>query len=196
LNAPLTPSGSAKLATSAANSCSPPERARDKGNEHHGRCSSLHKCPDARDDDPATIRGDTKTYIRDFDRSLSELADLADELAETLAQRERDRPIQPRRQLVHGDFWDNNVRFRHGQVALVTDFDFLADHPRTDDLALTLYLTSVDITDITSDPTPLTELADAYESASAVRLTSVGQRHEEHELHLRGEGARRPAWQR
>jgi glyoxylase-like metal-dependent hydrolase (beta-lactamase superfamily II) len=31
-----------------------------------------HKRPDARDDDPATILGDTKTYIRDFDRSLFE----------------------------------------------------------------------------------------------------------------------------
>jgi len=31
-----------------------------------------HKRPDARDDDPATILGNTKTYIRDFDRSLSE----------------------------------------------------------------------------------------------------------------------------
>jgi glyoxylase-like metal-dependent hydrolase (beta-lactamase superfamily II) len=31
-----------------------------------------HKRPDARNDDPATILGDTKTYIRDFDRSLSE----------------------------------------------------------------------------------------------------------------------------
>jgi glyoxylase-like metal-dependent hydrolase (beta-lactamase superfamily II) len=31
-----------------------------------------HKRPDARDDDPATILGDTKRYIRDFDRSLSE----------------------------------------------------------------------------------------------------------------------------
>jgi glyoxylase-like metal-dependent hydrolase (beta-lactamase superfamily II) len=30
-----------------------------------------HKHPDARDDDPATILGNTKTYIRDFDRSLS-----------------------------------------------------------------------------------------------------------------------------
>ena len=28
--------------------------------------------PDARDDDPATILGDTKAYIRDFDRSLAE----------------------------------------------------------------------------------------------------------------------------
>jgi glyoxylase-like metal-dependent hydrolase (beta-lactamase superfamily II) len=31
-----------------------------------------HKRPDARDDDPATILGNTKTYIRDFDKSLSE----------------------------------------------------------------------------------------------------------------------------
>ena len=31
-----------------------------------------HKRPDARDDDPATILGNTKTYIRDFDQSLAE----------------------------------------------------------------------------------------------------------------------------
>jgi hypothetical protein len=31
-----------------------------------------HKRPDARDDDPATILGDTKSYIRDFDQSLAE----------------------------------------------------------------------------------------------------------------------------
>ena len=31
-----------------------------------------HKRPDAHDDDPATILGDTKTYIRDFDQSLAE----------------------------------------------------------------------------------------------------------------------------
>jgi glyoxylase-like metal-dependent hydrolase (beta-lactamase superfamily II) len=31
-----------------------------------------HKRPDARDDDPATILGNTKTYIRDFNQSLSE----------------------------------------------------------------------------------------------------------------------------
>jgi glyoxylase-like metal-dependent hydrolase (beta-lactamase superfamily II) len=30
-----------------------------------------HKRPDARDDDAATILGNTKTYIRDFDRSLT-----------------------------------------------------------------------------------------------------------------------------
>jgi glyoxylase-like metal-dependent hydrolase (beta-lactamase superfamily II) len=31
-----------------------------------------HKRPGARDDDPETILGDTKTYIRDFDQSVSE----------------------------------------------------------------------------------------------------------------------------
>ncbi len=31
-----------------------------------------HKRPDARDDEPATILGSTKTYIRDFDRALSD----------------------------------------------------------------------------------------------------------------------------
>jgi hypothetical protein len=31
-----------------------------------------HKRPDARDDDPTAILGDTKTYIRDFDHSLAE----------------------------------------------------------------------------------------------------------------------------
>jgi Ser/Thr protein kinase RdoA (MazF antagonist) len=74
---------------------------------------------------------------------------------------------------VHGDFWDNNVRFRHQQVALVTDFDFLGDRPRTDDLALTLYFTSVDITDITSDPAPLAELVGAYESGLGTGLSQL-----------------------
>jgi homoserine kinase type II len=72
---------------------------------------------------------------------------------------------------VHGDFWDNNVRFRHRQAALVTDFDFAGERPRTDDLALTLYHTSVDITDITRDPTQLTDLVGAYETGLGTRLS-------------------------
>jgi Ser/Thr protein kinase RdoA (MazF antagonist) len=116
------------------------------------------------------------------------LADLADELAETLARHERDRPIQLRRQLVHGDFWDNNVHFRHGRIVLVTDFDFLAERPRTDDLALTLYFTSVDITDITTDPAPLTDLVDAYESGLGTRLSQ----HERTAIPLAM--ARQPLW--
>ncbi len=72
---------------------------------------------------------------------------------------------------MHGDFWDNNVRFSHRRVALVTDFDFLGERPRTDDLALTLYYTSVDITDITRDPAQLTGLVAAYETGLGTRLS-------------------------
>jgi glyoxylase-like metal-dependent hydrolase (beta-lactamase superfamily II) len=42
-----------------------------------------HKRPDARDDDPAAILGGTKTYIRDFDRSLSG-SHSAQELVDTM----------------------------------------------------------------------------------------------------------------
>jgi Ser/Thr protein kinase RdoA (MazF antagonist) len=116
------------------------------------------------------------------------LADLADQLASTLARREQRDPVPLRRQLVHGDFWDNNVWFRHRQVALVTDFDFLGERPRTDDLALTLYFTSVDIADITCDPTQLTELVGAYEAGLGTRLTQ----HERAVIPLAM--ARQPLW--
>jgi Ser/Thr protein kinase RdoA (MazF antagonist) len=116
------------------------------------------------------------------------LADLADQLAATLARREQDRAAPLRRQLVHGDFWDNNVRFRHQQVALVTDFDFLGERPRTDDLALTLYYTSVDITDITRDPAQLAELVAAYEAGLGTRLSG----HERAAIPLAM--ARQPLW--
>lgn len=43
------------------------------------------------------------------------------------------------RQLVHGDFWDNNVRFRDHEIVAVLDLDFMEERPRVDDLALTLY---------------------------------------------------------
>ena len=42
-----------------------------------------HKRPDARDDDPATILADTKTYISDFDKSLAE-SDSAEELVDKM----------------------------------------------------------------------------------------------------------------
>lgn len=99
------------------------------------------------------------------------LADLADQLATTLAGQEHGDSGPLPRQLVHGDFWDNNVRFRHRRVALVTDFDFAGERPRTDDLALTLYYTCVDITDITRDPAQLADLVGAYETGLGTRLS-------------------------
>jgi len=116
------------------------------------------------------------------------LADLADQLASTLAAHEQHDPVPLRRQLVHGDFWDTNVRFRRRQVALVTDFDFLGERPRTDDLALTLYYTSVDITDITNYPAQLAELVGACETGLGTRLS----RHERAAIPLAM--ARQPLW--
>ena len=89
---------------------------------------------------------------------------------------------------MHGDFWDNNIRFRHQQIALVTDFDFLGEHPRTDDLALTLYCTSIDITDITRHPAQLTDLIRAYEAGLGTRLSQ----HERAAIPLAM--ARQPLW--
>jgi homoserine kinase type II len=116
------------------------------------------------------------------------LADLADQLAVTLAGQEQADSVPLRRQLVHGDFWDNNILFRHQQVALVTDFDFLGERPRTDDLALTLYYTSVDIADITRDPAQLTDLVGAYEAGLGTRLSQ----HERAAIPLAM--ARQPLW--
>src|SRR6266545_4737338 len=49
------------------------------------------------------------------------------------------------RQLVHGDFWDNNVLFRHGRPVLLADFDFMGERARVDDLALTLHCARSDL---------------------------------------------------
>jgi homoserine kinase type II len=43
------------------------------------------------------------------------------------------------RQLVHGDFWDNNVLFQGDEIAIILDLDFMGERPRVDDLGLTLY---------------------------------------------------------
>lgn len=57
---------------------------------------------------------------------------IAEELAALLPVRTL--PIQ----LVHGDFWDNNVLFRGNDLVAVLDFDFAGVRPRLDDLALPL----------------------------------------------------------
>jgi hypothetical protein len=62
------------------------------------------------------------------------------------------------------------------------------ERPRTDDLALTLYYASVDITDITRDPAQLTDLAGAYETGLGTPLP----RHERAAIPLTM--ARQPLW--
>lgn len=86
-----------------------------------------------------TLQGTRR--IRGWNPSLynQRLADAAEELARLVTTAERELiPMLPR-QLVHGDYWDNNVRFRDGRIVLVSDFDFMGERARIDDLALTLY---------------------------------------------------------
>lgn len=112
-----------------------------------------------------TRRGTNR--IRAWNPSPAErhLADAADALARLVASVEA--PLVPDlpRQLVHGDFWDNNVLFQAGRVTLVADFDFLGERARIDDLALTLYFAAVEhLPDPASDNlSPLRRLLQAYD---------------------------------
>jgi Ser/Thr protein kinase RdoA (MazF antagonist) len=66
------------------------------------------------------------------------IADAADRLAGLVSDAEDRAPSLPH-QLVHGDFWHNNVCFLGGVPVLVADLDFMGSRSRVDDLALVLY---------------------------------------------------------
>ena len=122
-----------------------------------------------------TSRGTDR--IRSWTSTAAErrLADLAEELADLVWASERDVVAYLPRQLVHGDFWDNNVLFHGGRMVLVTDFDFMGERPRIDDLALTLYYTN---STFAADPLSddrihlLRRLVDAYDSGLDEPLTT------------------------
>jgi homoserine kinase type II len=103
------------------------------------------------------------------------VADAADELALLVDRLERRAGVEALpRQLVHGDFWDNNVLFEGDRVVLVADLDFMGERPRIDDLALTLYYTNSTFSD---DPASearcrrFRTLVDAYDGGLEERLT-------------------------
>jgi Ser/Thr protein kinase RdoA (MazF antagonist) len=99
------------------------------------------------------------------DRLATELADAEVELADNLP-----------RQLVHGDFWDNNVLFRDGEIVLLLDLDFMGERPRVDDLALTLYYANSTYGDGYNTPervAMLGELVDSYDAGLAHKLTAA-----------------------
>ena len=122
-----------------------------------------------------TLRGTDR--IRSWEASPAELrlADASEELARLLDSAERGRPPFAR-QLVHGDFWDNNVLFRGDRVVLVADLDFMGERPRIDDLALVLYYTNSTFwEDPLSDKRihELRDLVDAYDAGLTDHLTAV-----------------------
>jgi len=120
-----------------------------------------------------TLRGTAR--IRQWAPSPGErrLAAAAEELARLVAQAQRGIEDLPR-QLVHGDYWDNNVLFRAGHVVFVGDLDFMGERARIDDLALTLYYTNSTFAD---DPVSdarirrLRSLTDAYDRGTDTPLT-------------------------
>ena len=81
-------------------------------------------------------------------------------------------------QVVHGDFWDNNVYLREEHIIAVTDFEFLGRRPRIDDLALLLYFADeqpycdgAGFRDQRTRRTELTPLVHAYASQLVTPLT-------------------------
>lgn len=76
-------------------------------------------------------------------KDLVDLAHRAQDLSEAVAAAEA-RFAPGHHQLVHGDFWNNNVLFVDDRVSVVLDLDFMGFRPRIDDLALTLYYTRSD----------------------------------------------------
>ena len=127
--------------------------------------------------------------IRSWSPTAEELAlaDDADRLASMLAELVlASPPSDP--QLVHGDFWDDNVRFDDERVALVADLDFAGMRPRVDDLALTLYFTCVDLEDLVDDTNLLRRLVDAYDVGADRPLSELER------MQLPAAMARQPLW--
>lgn len=123
----------------------------------------------------STARGTTR--IRSWRPTPAEerLARLSEELAELVTVAEADQAEAMPRQLVHGDFWDNNVLFRDDRIVLVTDLDFMGERPRVDDLALTLYFADSTFgqEDDGSRVARLAGLVDAYDSGLDHPLTTA-----------------------
>ena len=104
------------------------------------------------------------------------LATNAEKLADLVFAAEQAYVAALPHQLVHGDFWDNNVFFRKGRVVFVADFDFMGERARIDDLALTLYFAGLEhLRDTVSDDQlyRLRKLVDAYEHGLSEPLTKL-----------------------
>lgn len=109
--------------------------------------------------------------IRSWALSTDEerVASLSEELAHALQDAGDEPSMQIPRQLLHGDFWDNNVKFREGSLKAVLDLDFMEEGTRIDDLALVLYYTNsgsilADLHSPVERMRALRELVDAYDA--------------------------------
>lgn len=82
-------------------------------------------------------------------------------------------------QVVHGDFWDDNVLFRGQQLAAVLDFGFMALRPRVDDLALPIWFLLLEPgrgLPTSRDRDDVAAMLDAYDRGAQVPLTADERR--------------------
>jgi Ser/Thr protein kinase RdoA (MazF antagonist) len=125
----------------------------------------------------ATARGTAR--IRSWSPTSEEarLADAADELATSVGEAEQAVGYASLpRQLLHGDFWDNNVLCRGDHIVLIHDFDHMGERARIEDLALTLYYMSSEASaDRDADPRMqlLGRMVNAYDSGQEARLSAA-----------------------
>ncbi len=138
----------------------------------------------------ATRRGADR--IRGWnDVVLTGMADRAVRLIDAVGAAEeplRDRQV---RQIVHGDFWDNNILFRDGDLVAVIDFDFMAERPRIDDLALTVYFFLLEPgrdLPTAADRDQVRRFVDAYDAGTTMPLSA------DERAALPLAIARQPAW--
>jgi homoserine kinase type II len=121
---------------------------------------------------------------------LTAFADDAVEHVETVTRLESTVTELPR-QVVHGDFWDNNVLFDGGRVVAILDFGFMAERQRVDDLALPIWFYLLEpghALPAAGDLRLVRDLLDAYDAASASPLSTAER------LALPLAVARQPAW--
>ena len=125
------------------------------------------------------------------DPRLATLADDVERHCEAVAGREERLRHHQVRQLVHGDFWDNNVVFRGERLAGLLDFDFMGERDRIEDLALTLWFFLLEPGNHPPGDRQVRQvqdLVDAYDTAAGLKLTAA----ERERLPLAI--ARQPAW--
>ncbi len=124
---------------------------------------------------PATRTGTARIKRWHPTPSERRMAGEAERLAELVAAGEAALAAGLPRQLVHGDFWDDNVFFRGQSPVFVADFGFMAERARIDDLALTLYYadTELGLTTIGDRIAALRPLVRAYASGLGRPLTDT-----------------------
>jgi homoserine kinase type II len=101
---------------------------------------------------------------------------VAEELADLVTHAEAGLASRLPRQLVHGDFWDNNVLFRRGRAVLLADFDFMGERARVDDLALTLHCARSDLSThagAAQDRAQLRRLVASYDAGLDLPLSAA-----------------------